>query len=79
MKCRDVTAKIDLRVDLGSVLRWLPCRLHLLLCRDCWHYWALSKDLGDAVREYAQGRALSNDLVLERLEKSLLLKYGPKR
>ena len=73
MKCKDVTAKIDLGQMPTHFMGRLGFALHFLHCRACRFYLKMSTLLGDGVRRLL--RSEQNAIAAEKLTQDLLKKY----
>ena len=77
VRCKDVTAHIDLRDRPKGVLGQFRFWLHLSLCQACDNYMKFSLVLGEKLREYSKLLNIKSDL--DQLNKSLLEKYSKKK
>lgn len=74
MKCKDVTAKIDLGEEPTGLMGLVRFRLHIGLCQACRYYLNGSMALKKAIREMVKHGEDSIDV--ERLNQKLLRKYS---
>ena len=74
MKCKDVTAKIDLGEVPTDFMGRFRFRLHIGLCKACRHYLNASAVLRNAIREMVTRD--EHSINVELINKKLLEKYS---
>jgi hypothetical protein len=74
MKCKDVSAKIDLKEIPKGLYGRFRFWVHIQLCRACKNYLEFSRALSKATKNYAKTTVSNEDV--DKINQNLLKKFS---